>query len=126
MYGYQPGRVLRAPGTPLFAEARRALGFFARARGLLGTRSLGTEAALWLDRCASIHMFGMRYAIDVAFLRAGEVVRLYPAVRPLRARACRGADSALEMPLGAIERLHLQPGERLSFEPALGARPCAM
>lgn len=117
MYRYQTGRVMGEAGAPLFGQARRPIGFLARARGLLGTRSLAAGAALWLDRCSSIHMFGMRYPIDLAFLRAGAVLRLCPNVRPLRVRACRGADVALEMPLGAIERLRLREGDPLRFEP---------
>jgi uncharacterized membrane protein (UPF0127 family) len=117
MYRYQAGRVLGAAGAPLFGQARRPIGFLARARGLLGTRSLAAGAALWLDRCSSIHMFGMRYPIDLAFLRAGAVLKLCPDVRPLQVRACRGAEVALEMPKGAIERLRLREGDRLSFEP---------
>jgi len=116
VYRYQPGKVLGTGGTPLFEQARRPLGFFARARGLLGTRSLAAGAALWIDHCASIHMFGMRYPIDVAFLRAGAVLKLCADVRPLQVRGCRGADVALEMPQGAIARLHLREGDAMRFQ----------
>lgn len=123
MYRYQPGQIIRTHDGPLFTEALRPVGFLARARGLLGTAGLGANAALWLDRCASIHMFGMRYAIDLAFLRAGTVLALFPAVAPMRVRACKGAEVALEMPLGAIERLQLKKGDALCFESTIGSTP---
>ena len=41
---------------------------FARMRGLLGRKSLGSDTAMVIDPCASIHTLGMRFAIDVLFL----------------------------------------------------------
>ena len=41
---------------------------FARMRGLLGRKSLGSDTAMVIDPCSSIHTLGMRFAIDVLFL----------------------------------------------------------
>jgi len=50
-----------------------------RRRGLLG--SDGVEGALWITRCPSVHMVGMRYPIDAAVVdREGRVL----VVRTLR------------------------------------------
>ena len=61
----------------------------ARARGLLGRD--GIEGALLLAPCRSVHSFGMRFAIDVAFcagdLDAGELEVV--AVRTLRPKVPR-------------------------------------
>lgn len=46
-----------------------------KGRGLLGTG--GIEGAMWFHGTSSVHMMGMRYAIDVAVLdRDGRVLHL--------------------------------------------------
>jgi uncharacterized protein len=112
---YEFGQVLRRDGSVLVSRARRPLNFIARARGLIATPPLLEDEGLWLDRCGSIHMFGMLYAIDVVFLRESSVLRLCMEVRPMRARWCLKADAALELNNGAIERLGLCESESLEF-----------
>jgi len=107
--------VLRDDGSVLLARARRPLGLLARARGLIATPPLAPDEGLWLDRCDSIHMFGMRYPIDVVFLRARRIERLCAGVRPMHARWCRRADSVLELANGAIARLGLREAQALEF-----------
>ncbi len=68
-----------------------------RMRGLLGPRARGRPVLL--ERCRSIHTFGMRYAIDVALVAADG--RVLQSVRGL-ARGCllasEGASYVLERP----------------------------
>jgi hypothetical protein len=115
VFRYQAGVVSCSQRGVLFPQARRPLGFAARARGLLGTREMATEAGLWFDRCSAVHMFGMRYPLDLLFLRGGQIIKLCRDVRPQRFRACRGADCTLEVACGAIERHCLAVGDRLEF-----------
>ena len=71
----------------------------ARARGLLGRRRawLGDDGALMIVPCSSIHTFGMREKIDVAFLGAdGMVLRSEEEVLPMRLLGCRKAVAVLE------------------------------
>ncbi len=72
-----------------------------RAR-LLGLARLDREDAgsgLLIPRCAAVHTFGMRFALDVCFLaEGGEVVDLRRAVPPRRFLARRGAAAVLELP----------------------------
>jgi len=49
--------------TLLVPETRRE-----RARGLLGRSDLPPHEGLLLERCRSIHTFGMRFSIDVVLL----------------------------------------------------------
>ena len=78
----------------------------ARARGLLGLRSISPDGGAYLEPCSSIHMFGMRFAIDVVWLdRSGLALRIDEDVRPGGSiRACRGAHAAVELASGAAER----------------------
>lgn len=109
------GVVTDPEGRALLRRIVRPRAFFARARGLLGRRSLQQDEGLWIDRCSSIHMIGMRFAIDVVFLRRGEVVRLCRGVRPLRLRWCMRADTTIELAEGAIDQLGLRERQVLQF-----------
>lgn len=75
-----------------------------RLRGLLFRPPLSPGEGLLLAPCRAVHMAGMRYPIDVAFLTAGgEVVALYPALEPgARTAWHRDARSALELPAGTL------------------------
>jgi len=99
-------------------SARRADSLAARTRGLLGERMLAEGSGLWLDPCSSIHMFFMRFAIDVVFLdRDLRVTRAVAAVAPWRvAFGGRGARSALELPVGSIAASDTRAGDLLSFD----------
>ena len=72
---------------------------FARARGLLWRkrRWLEGDGALVLAPCASVHTFGMRERIDIAFVGAdGKVIRSDKCVRPGRVLSCRSAVAVVE------------------------------
>lgn len=76
-------------------------GFFARLRGLLGTSSNWGDGyrALLIPRCCSVHTFGMRYPLDIAFVDAqGTVLRSERNVVPGRLLSCKGACFVLERP----------------------------
>ena len=68
-----------------------------RAKGLLGTG--GDAEAVALVPCASVHTFGMRYALDIAFLsKDGRVLRSERKVPPGKVMGALGAHYALERP----------------------------
>jgi uncharacterized protein len=73
-----------------------------RAR-LLGLAWLPWEragAGLLIPRCASVHTFGMRFAIAVVFLDADErPLAIHCRVPPRRLLVQRGARAVLEVPL---------------------------
>jgi uncharacterized protein len=82
-------------------EVRVADSFATRALGLLVGKPLGGGEGLLIAPCASIHTFGMRYAIDVVFVdRGGCVLRVCPAVQAGRMRVARGARGVLELRAG--------------------------
>ena len=120
-------RVLnRHRGTVLADRAQRADNAWQRFVGLMFSAALPQGQALVLEPCASIHMFFMRYPIDVVFLskeqqRSGEyeVVGLVRAIRPWRmTRFFRGARTAVELPAGVIEQSLTQAGDTIALEPA--------
>jgi uncharacterized protein len=107
---------LHIDGRDTGLRIRQALSWGARALGLLATPRLDDPCGLWISPCPSVHTFGMRYAIDVAFLSAeGRILRLCPALRPWRAAGARGAHSTLELRAGLAQQLGLQPGQVLTL-----------
>ena len=88
---------------------------WSRAKGLLGTKSLGDQEALWIHRCNSIHTFFMKYAIDCIFVDSDLTVKaLVKDVRPGRmVMPIWGAKSVIEMKAGRIDQLGLSLGDKL-------------
>ena len=88
--------------------------FFSRLKGLLGTRELSAGHALLIRPCNNIHMFGMNYAIDVAFVGQGDrVLKTVEALAPGRVSWCRGAVYAVEMPCGTLRQSGTETGDIL-------------
>lgn len=98
-------------GRELVARCHVADRALPRAVGLLGTRRLDGDRALWIIPCSSIHMFGMAYAIDAAFLDDADRLLEVRHVRPWRFVRVRGARSVVEASPGAFD--HLETGVRL-------------
>jgi uncharacterized protein len=82
-----------------------------RAVGLLGRKGLAPGEGMLISRTGSVHMFFMRFAIDVVFLDRGRaIVKIVPNLRPWRIAFARRAKTALELPAGAAASLGLEPG----------------
>jgi uncharacterized membrane protein (UPF0127 family) len=89
----------------------------ARMRGLLGRDGLEPGEGMLIRPANSVHMFFMRFAIDVVFLdRELAVRKIVEKLRPWRMAGCRGARAALELPAGTAGRTGITVGERLSLE----------
>jgi uncharacterized membrane protein (UPF0127 family) len=88
-----------------------------RMRGLLGRDGLPQGQALLISPCNSIHMFFMRFAIDVLFLdKDGRIIQAIPRLRPWRAtRVYLSARSVLELWAGALEETGTQLGDIVEF-----------
>lgn len=106
-------------GAVLADQVHTASSWWARLKGLLGRDGLADGEGLHLVPCNSIHMFFMRFPLDVAFLdEQGRVVRAVQAIQPWRAtRVYLQAHSALELPAGTLARTATREGDQLDFEP---------
>jgi uncharacterized membrane protein (UPF0127 family) len=106
-------------GTDTFLADRLRVAdtHWTRLRGLLGTSELAHGEGLWIRPCRQVHMFGMRYAIDVVFLDdATRIVGLTPDLRPWRVSPLvRAATSVLELPAGTIARAALREGQAITI-----------
>lgn len=96
---------------------RIAASYRARTRGLLGRD--GIAGALMLTPCGSVHTFGMRFAIDVAYLDRRFRVLAVTTMRPGRLGLPRlRARHVLEAEAGAMERWGVRRGVRVELTPA--------
>nr|WP_086013655.1 MULTISPECIES: DUF192 domain-containing protein [Streptomyces] len=91
-----------------------AASYRARTRGLLGRD--GVTGALLLTPASSVHTFGMRFAIDVAYLDRRLTVLAVRTMRPGRLGLPRPrARHVLEAEAGAMERWGLRAGARVTI-----------
>lgn len=101
----------------LLAEADLADTLITRLVGLLKTAPLKQGQGLYIVPCSQIHMFGMKYAIDVVFVdRVGKVVGLCQNIQPgkisplfIKAYAC------LELPVGIISDTGTEEGDDIEM-----------
>jgi len=88
-----------------------------RTKGLLGRAGLPDDEGLWIQPTSSIHMWFMRFPIDVVWAGGdGRVLKLVENLGPWKMSFCRGAKVALELPVGAIARSGVQVGDHLVLE----------
>ncbi len=87
--------------------------FLSRAKGLLGRSDLAQGCGLVITHCNSIHMFFMKFSIDVMFIDAsGVVVGVVNAIKPgALSPIFWRADKAIELPVGTIEKTKTKTGD---------------
>ncbi len=115
----------RTRGTTLCQQIEDAGGLAGQSRGLLGRDRLEPghgmlfvrgrfEPFMWM------HMFFMRFAIDIVFLdRQDTVVHISHALKPWRVSAVVfGASKAIELEAGAALRSDTRVGDAIAFESA--------
>ena len=85
-----------------------------RTRGLLGRR--GISGAMLLPKTRSVHTFGMRFGLDVAFLDDGNTVLRVISLPPNRVSGfCMHAHAALEAEAGALQEWGIGVGDSLEI-----------
>ncbi len=104
-------------GVALASELEIATSFAARSQGLLGRSGLKPDTGLLIDPCSSIHMWFMRFPIDVVFLDGkNRVVGLRRNVKPWgMAWSWRGVKT-IELPVGVIATTRTQIGDIVAFQ----------
>ena len=111
--------------TVLCQRLEKAGGMAGKSRGLLGRDGLEAEAGMLfeagrLEPFMCMHMWFMRFAIDIVFLnRHGRVIRINHNLRPWRiSSVVWGARRALELPVGAAARSQTSVGDQVIFAQA--------
>ena len=90
-----------------------ALSPLSRIKGLLGLSEY--PHVLLLYPCNDIHTFGMRFAIDVAFMSGdGVVLEVHREVGACRRLRCKAARATLERMSGEVR--WFEPGDRVDLK----------
>ena len=107
----------------LGVRVRLADTIMSRMRGFLFRRSPTMGEGILLTPCRGVHMYGMRYPLDVLLIDArGGVVAIHEGLAPGRRTPIYAqANYALELPAGAVSATHTLVGDRLSWSPAAAA-----
>lgn len=89
--------------------------FWARAKGLLGRKALDPQEALLIPHCQAIHMFFMRFPIDVVFVdKTYHVVGLVRRIKPFAMSVFFWkAAFAIELEAGTIDKTKTALGDLL-------------
>ena len=110
-------------GTVLCEKLEDAGGLGGQSRGLLGRDGLEPGAGMRFENSRFtpmmwMHMFFMRFAIDIVFLdRAGRVLKVDRNLKPWRVSSIVfGARIALELPAGASAASATERGDQIKFE----------
>jgi hypothetical protein len=94
-----PVRTLPGGLAVIEAETHRS-----RRRGLSRLDALDPDDGLHIPATPSIHMFGMRFALDLIWLDGdGAIVRVDYDVQPRRFRTCTRARSVIEVNAGRAD-----------------------
>jgi uncharacterized protein len=125
-------RLLRVINTrhnrELGNRIRLADSWLARLRGMVARPAPKPGEGLLLTPCSSVHMYGMRFPLDVAFLdKRGVVVAMYPTLLPgARTRWHRNATHALELPGGTLKESDTAVGDLLVWSPWATEHPATL
>jgi uncharacterized membrane protein (UPF0127 family) len=103
-------------GEDVLASLDVADSFATRLKGLLGRD--GIDGAFLIKPATSVHTFGMKFAIDVAFCDRELTVVDTVTMRRNRLGLPRPkARCVIEAEAGAFERWHLKAGDQLEVRP---------
>lgn len=89
--------------------------FTSRLIGLLDRSGLALDEGLLLTGCHQVHMFFMRFPIDVIFCaKDGRILHFEHLLKQWRiSRAVKDGDHAIELAAGSIQRLKVSLDEQL-------------
>jgi uncharacterized membrane protein (UPF0127 family) len=111
-------------GTLLARRAALGITFGLKLRGLMFRREFGPFDGLWLAPTSEIHMFWVRFAIDLVWLDESlRVVEVTPGIRPWRVKRVALASSVVELPSGTAAATGTVPGDRIVLGDVAGVPP---
>ncbi len=104
----------------LATQCRVAETFWSRLKGLIGRRTLAPGEGLLIRPSRGVHMWFMRFPIDVLYVdREGRVVDVDEHLRPWRiGRPRLRAHFVVELPAGTVAATGTQPGDRIVIHEA--------
>lgn len=111
-------RILRNGGV-LIRRADMTENFFERFRGLMFANSIPDSYGLVISPCRQIHMFNMKFPLDVIYLsEENRVVDVDENMQPWTVgKTVKAAARVLEVNAGTCARCEICPGDVFEIEP---------
>lgn len=99
--------------TVIATRVQKADTILSRMTGLLTRRAIAEDEALIITRCKSIHMFFMKFAIDVIFVdRKNTIAGIVEDIKPFAlSPTFYKSNYAIEGPAGMIKRSRCAVGD---------------
>jgi len=109
--------VNKTQNTVLAEDAMWAHSFWNRLRGFLARPEPKLGEGIILDPCQSVHMWGMKYSLDILFSdKEDRVVHLEPSLKPWKlSRRIPEAQRVIELPVGTLQASRTCVGDELDF-----------
>lgn len=91
--------------------------FYDRFKGLLGKKEIKNDEALIIKPCNSIHMFFMKFSIDVIFIDKNDrVCEMIKNIKPWKvSKIIKEAKYVIELKSGKIEEHNIEIGDLISY-----------
>lgn len=91
--------------------------FISRFLGLMPKKSLNSGEGLIISPCNSIHMFFMKFAIDVLFIDKNDnIVHIEENIRPWNvSKIVRGSKYVVELPTGTVISTKTEVGDNIKI-----------
>lgn len=103
--------------TLLAKNCQTADNFLSRLKGLIGKESFLEEEGLIITPCNSIHMFFMKFSLDIIFVdKSNRVVHLIENIKPWKlSKIVWSAAFVIELPINSIKKTNTEVGDILEF-----------
>lgn len=106
----------KSKGTVIVNNAVVAKTFLQRLMGLLGRKSIDKDEALIFYSAESIHMFFMRFSIDVVFLDKNmRVIKISANLKPWMMTGCFPSAITIELSSAKCAQTQTSVGDVLEF-----------
>ena len=117
--------VNRSRGVVIADKVEVASSWWARAKGLIGRRSLPAGFGLVLKPCGAIHMFFMAIPLDVIHVdRTGRIVKILHGIKPWRLGPLVPTSRwVIEVPAETVQATGTQVGDLVELVEEVASGP---
>ncbi|WP_461205473.1 DUF192 domain-containing protein [Clostridium sp. DL1XJH146] len=104
-------------GTIVVSNVVEANTFFKRLKGLMFTKELSPQTAMYIHPCNGVHTYFMNYAIDVLYLDINnQIISIDKNMKPYKlGKPHQNAVAVIELSNGMIEKSQLRIGQVLEL-----------
>lgn len=109
--------IIKNSNITISEDVMVANSFFKRFKGLMFSKELPEDKALYIIPCSEIHTFNMKYSIDVLYLdKNNNIIYLDENMKPGKiGRHVKNGSSIIEIPSGKVKNKGIKIGQTILF-----------